>query len=108
DPYTIKKRMIQERKELLSDKLKELWYVKRDELEAKIHELSENILHEIAEFKKLTDAYRKAKQEKSSRDMVKEIKAEIKKLNKQIKADWKQWQKISSKTLHLQTLSPLQ
>ncbi len=107
DAYTIKKRMVLERKDLLLEKLTSLWYVKKEELEKNILEASDKILQQIAEFKKLVDTYNAAKSSKSEKDMVQKLRADIKKLKKSIKADWKRWQKLSRAILHLRPISSL-
>ena len=105
DPYTIKKRMVLERKDLLLDKLTTLWYVKKEELEKSIHATSEKILEQIAEFKKLADTYNQIKKEKVKNDRLQKLKSDIKNLKKNIKNDWKQWQRLSRSILHLQPIN---
>lgn len=104
DAYTIKKRMVLERKDLLLDKITNLWYVKKDELEKSVQDVSERILTQISEFKQLVDAYNKAKKEKLEKDMLQQLKSEIKDLEKNIKADWKHWQQLSRAILHLRPI----
>jgi len=102
DPYTIKKRMILERKDLLTNRLKDLWYVKKDELENSIQEISEGILEKITEFKQLNDKYREAKGQK---DLRSNLKTELKKLKSNIKQDWRMWKQLSSQIMHLKPIS---
>jgi stearoyl-CoA desaturase (Delta-9 desaturase) len=103
DPFTIKKRMILERRGLLHDKLTNLWYVKKEELEQSVQDISERILEEIAEFKKLSDKYRLAKKEKQTELLV-SLREEIKELKRNLRADWRQWKKLSNKILGLKPL----
>ena len=63
DPYTIKKRLVLQRKELLLERLCDLWYVKKDELEKKVTELSDRIVNKIAETNQLKEYYRQARKE---------------------------------------------
>ena len=103
DPFTIKKRMILERKDLLSDQLTNLWYVKKDEIEQNIQDLSDRILEQIADFKKLTEKYRTAKKE-HQKELLISLRKEIKELKRNLKADWKHWKKLSSNIMGLKQL----
>lgn len=103
DPYTIQKRMILERKDLLSDQLKDLWYVKKEELEKNIQELSDRILEQIAEFKKLTEEYRAAKRERQQELLI-SLRQEMKDLKRSLKNDWKHWKRLSRDIMGLKPL----
>lgn len=101
DAFTVKKRMVLERKDLLLDRIKDLWYVQKEELEKNVQEVSDRIVTRYAEFKKLIEAYNQAKKSKNERDLLEQLKAEIKSLKRAIKADWKNWQRLSREILHL-------
>ncbi len=103
DPYTIKKRMVLERKGLLNERLTGLWYVKKEELEKNIQEISDCILDEIYQFKKLTEKYRIAKKQKEEELLIK-LNEEIRQLNKKLKADWKRWKQLSDNIMSLRPL----
>jgi stearoyl-CoA desaturase (delta-9 desaturase) len=78
DPYTIKKRMVLERKELLLERICNLWYIKKDELEKKVLELSDSIVAKIAETNQLMEDYRRARKEGKERERLKEAKKRYK------------------------------
>lgn len=105
DPFTVKKRMVLERKNLLQQQLKQLWYVKKDELEKSIHDMSEKILAEIQEFKTLLEHYKKAKKEKSERELLIQLSSDIQTLKKNIKADWRRWKKLSTTIMRLRPIT---
>jgi len=104
DTYTIKRRMVLERKDLLLNQIKNLWHVKREDIEKSVHEVAERMLAQFSEFKKLVEAYRIAKKDQTKRDLIEKLQSDIKKLKKKINADWKHWQKLSSAILHLEPL----
>lgn len=106
DPLTIKKRMVLERKDLLYGQLSELWYVKKEELEQSIQEISDRILEQIADFKKLTEKYRIAKLAKET-DLLNSIKMELTQLKRSLNTDWKRWKKLSRNIMGLKPL-PIQ
>jgi stearoyl-CoA desaturase (delta-9 desaturase) len=105
DDYTIKKRMVLQRKELLLERLCDLWYIKKDELEKKVLELSERIVNEIAETHQLMEQYRQARREGKEREMLKEVKKQINQLKRSLKNDWRQWVHLSRNILSLKPLS---
>lgn len=104
DPYTIKKRMVMERKELLLDRLCNLWYVKKDELEKKIHDLSERIVNEIAEANQLRERYWACKSEGKEREEIKALKRQLAQMKRSLKEDWRLWVKLSRNILSLRPL----
>lgn len=104
DPFTIKKRMVLERKQLLLEKLVDLWYVKKDELEKKVMELSDDILKKISETNQLMEQYRQFRQTKE-RESLKEVKIQIQQLKKSLKQDWRRWVYLSRNILKLKPLS---
>lgn len=95
DPLTIKKRMVAERKTLLIDQITSAWSSKKEELEANVNEISERIVQKISEFIKLKEQYRSIKKQKSEKDMIYEIRNELKRLKKSIREDWKRWKELS-------------
>ncbi len=104
DPLTIKKRLVLQRKELLIERLCDLWYVKRDELEKRILDLSDNIVKKIAEANQLKEYYRQACKEGMEREILKNVKNELYQLKKSLKDDWKQWMLLSRNILKLKPL----
>jgi stearoyl-CoA desaturase (delta-9 desaturase) len=104
DHYTVNKRMVLERKNLLLNQIKELWYVKKEDLEMKIDEISESILLKISQFNQLIEKYHEYKKEHRERDILLEVKSEIKMLKKNIKEDWKKWQQLSNQIMQLRPI----
>ena len=104
DPYAIQKRMVMERKDLLMDRVRELWYVKRDELEVRINELSDQMVEKMNEFRKLKEEYLLSKKNRNEPDLVKNLKLELKNLKRSLKHDWKVWSRLSKTILHMRTL----
>lgn len=105
DPFTIKKRLVIERKELLLERLCELWYVKKDELEKKVLELSDRIVKKISETNQLMEQYRQALKEDKERERLKEFKRQIQQMKRDLKQDWRQWVALSHNILRLKPLS---
>lgn len=106
DPYTIKKRMVQERKELLLDRLTRLWHDKKESLEKTVQELSDRLVAKFAEFNQLRESYYLAKKEGKTREQILLVKEELKSLKKSLKADWREWVKLSRNILSLNPDDP--
>lgn len=105
DLYTIKKRMVLQRKELLIEKLCDLWYVKKDELERKILELSDSIVQKIAEANQLKEYYRQARRDGLEPEILKNMKHELRQLKRSLKQDWRAWVQLSHNILSLKPLT---
>eukprot|EP00386_Alphamonas_edax_P012570 GDKI01039184.1.p1 GENE.GDKI01039184.1~~GDKI01039184.1.p1 ORF type:complete len:250 (-),score=-19.94 GDKI01039184.1:65-733(-) len=105
DTYTIKKRMVLQRKEVLLDRICDLWYVKKDELEKKISELSDNIVKKIAEANRLKEQYQQARREGQEREIVRKVKQDLNQLKRSLRQDWRQWVQLSRNILRLKPLS---
>lgn len=105
DPYTIKKRMVLQRKELLLERLCDLWYVKKEELEKKVLELSERLINQIAETNQLKEYYREVRRQGEKRNRLKEVKQQINQRKRSLKQDWRQWVQLSRNILRLKPLS---
>lgn len=103
DPFTIKKRMVTERKNLLTERLRDLWIEKKEELEKSIHELADRMLAKISDFKTLKEQYL---QMKNSADSY-QIKMQLKQLKKSLNHDWKTWNSLSNYVLSLRPNTPL-
>lgn len=102
DPTTISRRMVMERKNLLTTRLKDLWYVKKDELEQKINEITEQIMSKTVHFKNLKEKYQQFKKQGSPREMLRSVKQEMRNLRRSIREDWNMLTKISRNILSLQ------
>lgn len=105
DPYTIKKRMVIQRKELLLQRLCDVWYVKKDELEKKVLELSESLINKIAEANQLKEHYQQARKEGKESERLKEVKKQITEVKRSLKHDWRQWVQLSRNILNTKQLS---
>lgn len=104
DHYTVNKRIVLERKSLLLNQVKELWYVKKDDVEKRIDEISDAILQKIVQFNELIDKYHQYKKDHCERDILLEIKAEIKSVKKNLKEDWRQWHQLSNNIMELRPI----
>lgn len=104
DAFTIKKRMVLERRTLLLNKLCDLWYVKKDELEIKVKEISERIVNRITDVNQLKEQYKILRKERSEPNLLKEVKKELQQLKKGLKEDWRLWVKLSRNILRLKPL----
>lgn len=105
DAFTVQKRMIQERKVLLLDRIQELWYVKTEELEAQIEEVSSRIMEHLAHLKQLRERYQQFKAEQANKDLIAELYADMQRAKKGIREDWNRWCRLSRDILHLKPLT---
>lgn len=105
DPFTIKKRMVLERKALLLDRLCNLWYIKKEELETTIQQLAERLVNQIGEFNHLKDYYRKLRREGCESTQLKELKRQLNQLKRSVKADWHLWVQLSRKICKLDPIA---
>lgn len=103
DHLTIAKRLVEGRKSLLLDKLYHVWYVKRDDLEQKVNEISERIVQKINALNVLMEQYRSIGSERSQ-DFINEWKKEVQFLKKSLKEDWRLWGRLSRSILKLKPL----
>lgn len=101
---TINQRMVLESKSLLMNKLKEIWYIKKDELETKIHSLSDQMLEKIGQFNHLRDTYYEFKKQCAEKTTLLKIKYEMKALRASLHDDWRHWKNLSKHILNLQPL----
>ncbi|MCE5317648.1 MAG: fatty acid desaturase [Parachlamydia sp.] len=107
DPSVIAKRMVMERKNLLLDRIHQLWYVKSEELADKVNEISERIVAELARFNQLKEHYRKLQREQVEPSTLDNLKSEISRMKKNLKADWKLWVELSRNIMRLKPLPTL-
>ncbi len=105
DPLTVQKRIIQERKTLLLDRIQELWYVKAEELEAQIEEMAARITGHLQTLRQLSERYQQFKLERASKDLISQVYQEICDVKKGIKDDWNRWCRLSKHILHMKPLS---
>jgi stearoyl-CoA desaturase (delta-9 desaturase) len=105
DSFTIQKRMIREKKNLLLEQVKELWYVKREEIEAKIHEISDRIETDIRVLNQLKEQYLKIKETTPScRELLNDLQNEMKCLHQRMQEDWRAWKNLCSCITHLKPI----
>jgi stearoyl-CoA desaturase (delta-9 desaturase) len=104
DAATIEKRMVIEHKNILLDQITQVCYVKKEELETVIQEMSDRIVAKIAQFNALKEKYLLTKKETPSRDILKELHQELKQLKKSLRNDWRLWLQLSSNIMSLKPL----
>lgn len=104
NPLLINRRLVIERKNLLLEQLKELWYVKSDEMSKKVDEISDRIVTQLERFNQLKETYRQIKWQKTEKDMIDNLKLEIKNLKKSIRDDWRLWVKLSRNIMSMKPL----
>lgn len=108
DALTIKKRMVNERKNLLLEKIKETCHAKKEEMEKAIHEVSERIVEKIARINQLKENYVLIKKEEHRermeqyRERAAQLRQEIKDLKRSVREDWRLWVQISHNILNIQ------
>lgn len=105
DPLTIKRKMVLEDTNDLLNRIKRLWYVKRDEMEDKIHELSDKMMEQISQLKEAKEHYQKLKSEHCERLKKRELRKELRKLKRSLKRDWRRWCRLSRDIAHLKPLA---
>ncbi len=105
DPLTVQKRMVLERRNLLLDRVRELWYVKKDELEAQIQEISDSIFEHLSTLRELHARYLKFQTECVDKATISDLYAEITRVRQNIKEDWRRWCTLSKGILHLKPLT---
>ncbi|HRD55162.1 MAG TPA: acyl-CoA desaturase, partial [Parachlamydiaceae bacterium] len=101
DPATIKKRMVIEHKNLLLERLKAAWDVKKEEFEKQVTEISDQMLEKIQQFNQLKEKYNQFKEARASRDLILAVKTEIKNLKKSMKEDFYQMKELSRSIMKL-------
>lgn len=102
DNAVIKKRMVMEHKRLLSERLSTLWWVKCDELEAKLEEISNQIIEKLNKLNELRSQLTLPQTLNS--ELLQSIKRELISVQKGIKEDWHAWQQLSNHILQLKPL----
>lgn len=102
DPITIQKRIVIESKVMLLDQIKKACTEKKEDLEKAVQEMSEQIVAKIAQLNQLRETYVQRKREQLSRDIVKELRHELKLLKKSLRHDWHEWTLLSKDIMRLQ------
>ncbi len=105
DPVTIQKRMVIQRKNMLLERIEELFHNQREDLEKQIQELSEIVLNQIATFHQLKQRYREWKQEQKPKEALAELISELRSVKHNLKASWHEWTQLSDQVLQLKPAS---
>lgn len=90
---SIYKRLLNEDRKLMLDHLKKVVFVKRGHVENKIEEISGNISARVQEFYELKEQYKARK--------AKSIKLKLKKARKDLRYQWRSWNRLSGRVLRL-------
>jgi len=104
DPLLIEKKMVLERKNQLLKRIKSVWYLRSEELEMKVQEVSNGIIDGVAHLKQLREKYRSLKKNRTSREMLKEIRRELSERKREIRRNWKMWVHLSRQIMRLQNI----
>jgi stearoyl-CoA desaturase (delta-9 desaturase) len=99
DWLTIKKRMVIEHRSLLLEHIEESISSKKEELELLIQEISDRIVSNISALNQLMQRYSEFKKQAAAKELLQQIKLELKELKKNLHSDWRQWQELSSSIL---------
>lgn len=102
DPYTIKRRMVLEKKILLTDRLKQLWDEKKGALEKEVHELADSMIEKMSAISQLKQKYIQFKEDRVEKEILQPLRKELKALEKSIRYDWRSWSKLSRTIMRLQ------
>ncbi|MEI8365754.1 MAG: fatty acid desaturase [Parachlamydiaceae bacterium] len=102
DAITIQKRIVIESKSVLLEQIKKTCTEKKDELEQLVQEMSDQIVIKIAQFSKLREEYLHNMGEQP-REMIKEMRRELKLLKKSLRRDWREWMTLSKNIMKLET-----
>lgn len=105
DPFTIKKRMVLQRKQLLLDRLCDICTTKKDEFEKSISELSDRIVTKIAEVNQLKESYKKIVKEGKESDRLREMKSQLSEMKRALKDDWRKWVSLSRNILRMKIVN---
>lgn len=104
NPAVIEKRMVIERKNLLLDRIRTLWYVKSEDLTQKVNEVSDRIVLQLQKFNQLKEHYRELKRQHCERATLDNLKLELERLKKSLRDDWRLWVQLSRNIMQLKPL----
>lgn len=102
DPITIQKRIVNESKVMLLEQIKKACTEKKDDLEKAVQEMADQIVGKIAQFNQLRESYIQNKKDQLSRDLIIELRKELKHLKKSLKHDWQLWVQLNKDIMRLQ------
>lgn len=102
--YTVKTRIIREEKEILFDRIKKSYSVKKEAWNTAIAELSDRMHAHANHIHKLYGDYRELKRIKADKKEMKKIKSLLKQQNKNLKQDWKVWCGLFSTVMQISSV----
>ena len=103
----IKERMVLESKNEIQNKITESWLThKKKLLEDVVEKTTEDLMNKLADLRQLITEYQSYKKSKVSKDTLKKLQLKIKRMKKNLKSDWKSWQKFSKAVMRLKPISP--
>lgn len=105
DKYKAQKRIIKKDKDILLDWIREIPYIKVEVLEEKIQKVAEDISRKISEMSNLKNLYLEYKKECMEKQVLKNLKKEIRELKKNIYRDWKEWGKLFNDIMEIRPIS---
>jgi len=104
DEFRIKKQILKNDKNLLMDRLRHLEYVKKEELEIKIHDTFESISEKMSEIKRLKEKHLEFRNSHLSDAVLEELKIEINKIQKILSEDIRNWQLLFNGIMKLKPI----
>ncbi len=104
DEYRIKRQILKNDKNLLNDRLRELTYVKRDELEQKIIETFESVSEKMNEIKRLKERYMEFKEANKPGKVIEDLRHEIDRMQRKLSDDIKAWQNLFNGIMKLKPI----
>ena len=105
DEFRIKKQILKNDRNLLTDRLIKLSYIKRDELEQKIHDMFDSISEKMNEIKKLKDRYMDFKNENMPKKVLEDLKVDMEKMQEKLAEDIRKWQTLFNGIMKLKPIS---
>jgi len=105
DDFRVKKQILKNDKMLLTDRLVQLTYVKKEELEVKIRETFDSISQKMSEIKHLKEKYMEFKKKDISGKVIEDLKHEINRRQKKLSEDIEAWQLLFNGIMKLRPMS---
>jgi stearoyl-CoA desaturase (delta-9 desaturase) len=94
DEYKIKKQILKNDRNLLIDRLVELSYIKKDELEQRIKDTFDSISEKMKEIKHLRERYHEFKKAHKPGRIIEDIRMDIDKLQHMLSEDIRTWKAL--------------
>jgi stearoyl-CoA desaturase (delta-9 desaturase) len=99
--YYIEEKMVLDRKALLLEKINTSLDTYKEEWEAKIHHLTENVLGQLKNLKQLHDNYRGMKEKKEEKAYLHDLREQIKSAKKSLHQEYRDWMNLSREVTEL-------